>query len=65
MTTRLKPARSIADITEGDILAQVEVAAPPERVFRALTTEELTKWWGADELYRTTRFTMDPQPGGH
>lgn len=65
MTTRLKPARSIADVTQGDILAQVEVAAPPERVFRALTTEELTKWWGADELYRTTRFTMDPQPGGY
>jgi uncharacterized protein YndB with AHSA1/START domain len=64
MTAKLRAARAVADLTEGALLARVEIAAPPERVFRALTTEELTKWWGADEVYRTTAFTLDPRPGG-
>jgi uncharacterized protein YndB with AHSA1/START domain len=46
------------------VLARIDIAVPPERVFRALTTEELTKWWGSAEMYRTTRFTIDLRPGG-
>lgn len=61
--TRAK-ATSVADVTEGVVLARVEIAVPPERVFEALTTEELTKWWGADDMYRTTKFTIDLRPGG-
>jgi uncharacterized protein YndB with AHSA1/START domain len=57
-------ARAVADPVEGVILARVDIEAPPERVFRALTTEEVTEWWGSPELYRTTRFTMDLRPGG-
>jgi len=65
MTAKRKAsATAVADVTEGVILARVEIAAPPERVFRALTTEELTRWWGADELYRTTGFVIDLKPGG-
>lgn len=56
-------ATSVADVTEGVVLARVEIEASPERVFRALTTEELTKWWGADE-YETTKFSIDLRPGG-
>jgi uncharacterized protein YndB with AHSA1/START domain len=57
-------ATSVADVTEGVVLARVEIAVPPERVFQALTTEELTTWWGSDEEYRTTKFVMDARPGG-
>ncbi|HSN25905.1 MAG TPA: SRPBCC domain-containing protein, partial [Kofleriaceae bacterium] len=57
-------ATSVADVTEGIVLARVEIAVPPERVFKALTTEELTAWWGADDMYRTTKFTIDLRPGG-
>lgn len=57
-------ATAVADVNEGVVLARVEIAAPPERVFQALTTEELTKWWGADDMYRTTRFAIDLRPGG-
>lgn len=57
-------AKAVADLDRGVILARVEIAAPPERVFRALTTDELTKWWGADGMYRTTKFTMELRPGG-
>ena len=35
MVTELSRARSVADIHDGAILAGVEIAAPPERVFRA------------------------------
>ena len=64
MTSKNNRARSIADLAQGTILASIEITAPPERVFRALTTEELTKWWGSAELYRTTAFQIDLRPGG-
>jgi uncharacterized protein YndB with AHSA1/START domain/uncharacterized protein YciI len=53
-------ARAIADVSSGTILASVEIAAPPERVFRALSSpEELVRWWGSDEVYRTTQWDAD------
>ncbi len=64
MSQRKSSARAIADVTEGVVLATVDIAVPPERVFRALTTSELTKWWGSAELYRTTKFEIDLSPGG-
>ena len=57
-------ATAVADVNEGVVLARVEIAVAPERVFQALTTEELTKWWGADDQYRTTRFSIELRPGG-
>jgi uncharacterized protein YndB with AHSA1/START domain len=58
-------ARSIADVTGGTILADVEIAAPPERVFRALTTpEEIVRWWGSDTQYRTKEWVQDLRVGG-
>jgi uncharacterized protein YndB with AHSA1/START domain/uncharacterized protein YciI len=57
-------ATSIADVTEGVVVARVEIRVPPERVFQALTTEELTRWWGSEDEYRTTKFVMDARPGG-
>lgn len=57
-------ARAVADISAGLILASVEIAAPPERVFEALTTAELARWWGSRETYRVERFTIDLRPGG-
>jgi len=35
-------ARALADLAEGSILAIVEIAAPPERVFRALSSAEIS-----------------------
>lgn len=59
-----RSARAVADVTEGAVVARVDIAVPPERVFAALTTDELTQWWGSAELYTTTRFTIDLRPGG-
>jgi uncharacterized protein YndB with AHSA1/START domain len=58
-------ARSVADFTDGKIVATVEIEAPPERVFRALASEEIVHWWGADGIYKTTEWTGDVRPGGH
>lgn len=64
MKAKSSSARSIADVAQGAILARIEIAAPPERVFRALTTEELSKWWGSAEMYRVTAFEIDLRVGG-
>jgi uncharacterized protein YndB with AHSA1/START domain len=60
-----RAARAIADVSAGIILATVTIAAPAERIFRALTDPaELPKWWGADDMYRTTTHSADLRPGG-
>ena len=65
MTGRSKgAARAVADLNRGLILASVEIGAPPERVFAALTTSELTQWWGSPDSYRVTKFTADLRKGG-
>jgi uncharacterized protein YndB with AHSA1/START domain len=57
-------ARAVADLTDGVILAAVEIAAPAERVFRAISSEEIANWWGSPSTYRVTRWTGDIRPGG-
>ncbi len=64
MTKKLSRARAIADVTSGTILATVEIAAPPERVFTALTSaDDVVKWWGSADTYRTTAWSMPTKPG--
>jgi uncharacterized protein YndB with AHSA1/START domain len=43
-------ARAVADLTKGLILASVEIDAPPERVFRALSSVEVAEWWGSTQV---------------
>ena len=58
-------ARAIADINQGLVLATVDIKAPIARVFAALTDpEQLPKWWGSDDLYRTTKLVSDLREGG-
>jgi uncharacterized protein YndB with AHSA1/START domain len=64
MTIASSSARAIADLDAGTVLATVDIAVPPERVFRALTTDEIVRWWGSDDLYRTTAYTADLRVGG-
>jgi len=66
MTAVIDPiARSVADVTGGVILASVEIAVPPERVFRALTDPtEVTRWWGSPGTYQTEAFAADLRVGG-
>jgi uncharacterized protein YndB with AHSA1/START domain len=57
-------ARAVADLSEGLILATVEIAAPPERVFRALTSKEVTQWWVRPGVFDTREWTGDVRVGG-
>jgi uncharacterized protein YndB with AHSA1/START domain len=47
------------------IQAEVHIAAPPERVFQALTDpRQLLQWWGQTGMYRCTDWKADVRPGG-
>ncbi len=42
------------------VVCETFIAAPPERVFQAITDpRELLQWWGQKEMYRTTKFEID------
>jgi len=56
---------AIADVSRGTIHAVVEIAAPPETVFQALTDpSELAAWWGSEETYRSYDWQLDVRVGG-
>ncbi|MGN6101647.1 MAG: SRPBCC domain-containing protein [Devosia sp.] len=62
----LNPARSIADVTQGTVLASIEIAVPPERVFAALSDgNEISRWWGSPHTYTTEKWHTDFRVGGH
>ena len=57
-------ARAVADLSGGTILASVEIAAPVERVFQALASEEVVAWWGKPGVFETSAWTGDVRVGG-
>lgn len=58
-------SRAVADLSAGKIVATVEIAAPPARVFQAIgDADEIPRWWGSADTYRTTSHTADLRPGG-
>jgi uncharacterized protein YndB with AHSA1/START domain len=61
---RNSSSRAVADLTEGLILATVEVAAPPDRVFRALASNEIVRWWVRPGVFDTREWTGDVRMGG-
>lgn len=47
------------------IQAELHIAAPPARVFRALTDpRQLVQWWGQRGMYHHTSWKADVRPGG-
>lgn len=57
--SKWREPRAVADGGGGTIIATADVAAPPERVFRALTTDEVERWWGHPDFYRMTEWNAD------
>ncbi len=53
-----------AAIDGGSIVATVDVAAPPERVWHALTTDEVEQWWGSGDTYHVEEWAADLRLGG-
>ena len=47
------------------VLAEVFIAAPPDRVFEAITDpKQMPLWWGQQGVYRVTEWKADLRPGG-
>ena len=47
------------------VTGEIFIAAPPERVFQAITDpKQMPQWWGQQGLYRITEWTADLRPGG-
>jgi uncharacterized protein YndB with AHSA1/START domain len=60
----MRAPRAVADLHEGTVHALVEISAAPERVFRAISSEEIARWWGDDAVYRVTKWTGEVRVGG-
>jgi len=51
-------------IAADSVVAEIEIAAPPERVFQAITTgDELMRWW-ISPTCDLEMWKIDPRPGG-
>jgi uncharacterized protein YndB with AHSA1/START domain len=47
------------------VTGEIFIAAPPARVFEAITDpKQITRWWGAGQLYRVTESKADVRVGG-
>ena len=50
---------------QNTVVAEIFIAAPPARVFEAITDPEQTaRWWGQGGLYRLTETRADLRAGG-
>jgi len=52
------------DPTNKTLEASVELAASPERVFKALTSSEITEWWVRPGVFDTREWSGDLRAGG-
>lgn len=46
------------------VVSEIDIAAPPERVFRAITEVEQARQWGGGKDYEIILWEIDPRPGG-
>jgi uncharacterized protein YndB with AHSA1/START domain len=50
---------------QDSIFAEIDIAAPPERVFQALIDEnQLRSWWGNEPTVELLQFDMEGRAGG-
>lgn len=57
-------ARAVSDVVDGSVVASVEIAKTPERVFQALTTPEIIEWWVNPGVFDTREWNGDVRIGG-
>jgi uncharacterized protein YndB with AHSA1/START domain len=60
--SKRRTARAVID--DDTVIATVDVAMPPERVFQALNTNEIERWWGSPDTYRMTEWMANLRVGG-
>lgn len=64
MSTNRNQASAWAVMYGEIVRATVLVEAPPERVFAALNSSEVERWWGSADTYSMRGWHSDMQPGG-
>jgi uncharacterized protein YndB with AHSA1/START domain len=64
MSTMASNARAVWDLSESLVLATVEIEATPERVFQAITTDEVCQWWVRPGVFDTREWSADVRVGG-
>ncbi|MGB8115629.1 MAG: SRPBCC domain-containing protein, partial [Candidatus Sulfotelmatobacter sp.] len=47
------------------VITEIEIAAPPERVFRAIVDPDQELQWGGGDNFEIILWEMDPRPGGN
>ena len=58
-------ATAVISADQDAIVSEIEVAAPPERVFEALSDpRQLLKWWGEEGECKAQLWEMDARLGG-
>lgn len=63
-TTKEAPLSARANFTRGEVSASVLLSAPPERVFRAMTSAEICEWWVHPGVFDTREWNGDLRVGG-
>ena len=46
------------------VITEIEIAAPPERVFQAIVDRDQALQWGGGEAFELTHWELDPRVGG-
>jgi uncharacterized protein YndB with AHSA1/START domain len=57
-------ARAVSDVVDGAVVASVEIARAPERVFQALASREIVEWWINPGVFDTKEWSGDVRIGG-
>lgn len=58
-------ATALVTPDQDTIVVEIFIAAPPERVFQAITDpKQMPLWWGQQGLYRVMEWKGDVRPGG-
>lgn len=57
-------ARAVADTADASLLATVDLPAPPQRVFPALASGEITRWWVRPGVFDTREWSGRVEVGG-
>ena len=51
--------------TDDAVIADIEIQAPPEAVYAAITDPaQLSQWWGDDDTYHADQWEIDLRVGG-
>jgi uncharacterized protein YndB with AHSA1/START domain len=54
----------VSEVRDSGVVASVEIAASPERVFQALVSSEIVDWWVNPGVFDTREWSGDVRVGG-